>query len=114
MREKLRNFHASKNDNRTDERVKYVTGKFVSEAKQLSDEHELPRPLKYYIELFKTAFVFLAQDQYNVDLLNEQYVTFSEKLLEFFAKTHKDENFGGNTNFFFSPILDVQEDIKYG
>jgi hypothetical protein len=33
MREKLRNFHGDKNGNRTDERVKYVTGKFVSEAK---------------------------------------------------------------------------------
>ena len=41
-------------------------------------------------------------------------MTFSEKLLEFFTKTHNDETFAGNTNFFFSPILDVQEDIKYG
>ena len=43
----------------------------MSEAKELSDEHELPRPLKYYIALFKTAFEFLKQDKYHVDLLND-------------------------------------------
>ena len=33
MREKLRNFHASKNDDRTEGRVKYVTSRFIAEAK---------------------------------------------------------------------------------
>ena len=85
-----------------------MTKKFIQEAKELSDEHELPRSLKYYVELFKTAFVFLKSDKYNVDLLNEQYVTFSEKLIEFFSKTHGDKTFAENSNFFFSPILDIQ------
>ena len=31
--------------------------------------------------------------QANIDLLNDEYVTFSEKLLEFFTKKHKDETF---------------------
>ena len=49
--------------------------------------------------------------QANIDLLNDEYVTFSEKLLEFFTKKHKDETFAQNSNFFFSPILDIQNDI---
>ena len=108
MREKLRNFYARQDGDRSDERMKGVTQKFTQEAKELSNEHELPRSLKYYIELFKTAFVFLKQDKYHVDLLNEQYVTFSEKLIEFFTKTHGDKTFSENSNFFFSPILDIQ------
>ena len=63
---------------------------FIREAKELSQEHDLPRSLNYYIQLFKTAFEFLDQSQENVDLLNDEYVTFSEKLLEFFTKKHKD------------------------
>ena len=63
---------------------------FIREAKELSQEHDLPRSLNYYIQLFKTAFEFLDQSQANVDLLNDEYVTFSEKLLEFFTKKHKD------------------------
>ena len=34
--------------------------------------------------------------------------------MEFFTQKHKDETFAKNSNFFFSPILDVQQDIKYG
>ena len=41
-------------------------------------------------------------------------MTFSEKLLEYFTTKHKDDAFAQNSNFFFSPILDVQNDIKYG
>ena len=77
-------------------------------------EHDLPRPLNYYIQLFKTAFLFLDESAANVDLLNNEYVTFSEKLLEYFTTKHKDDAFAKNSNFFFSPILDIQGDIKYG
>ena len=41
-------------------------------------------------------------------------MTFSEKLLTYFTKEHGNETFAQNANFFFSPILDEQEDIKYG
>ena len=47
----------------------------------------------------------------NVALLNNEYVTFSEKLLQFFTEKHGDQSFAKNSNFFFSPILDIQEDI---
>ena len=93
MREKLRNFYGAKPVDQTPEREKQKIRTFISEARELSQEHELPRPLNYYIELFKTAFEFLDLSQANVTLLNEEYVTFSEKLLEFFTKKHKDETF---------------------
>lgn len=51
----------------------------------------------------------------NVDLLNNEYVTFSEKLLEFFASQDTKGEFSAvNSKFFFSPILDIQSDIQYG
>ena len=114
MREKLRNFYARNATERTGERIAQVSKRFISEAKELSEEHELPRSLKYYVALFRTAFKFLDSDPYHVDLLNEEYVTFSEKLLAYFTKEHGNETFAQNSNFFFSPILDEQEDIKYG
>ena len=54
----------------------------------------------------------MSQD--NIELLNSEYVTFSEKLLEFFTKKHSNQTFAQNSNFFFSPILDIQNDIQYG
>ena len=85
MREKLRNFYARGAHEQTEEKEKQVIKRFISEARELSQEHELPRPLTYYIELFKTAFEFLDSSSANVTLLNDEYVTFSEKLLEFFT-----------------------------
>ena len=82
--------------------------RFVSEATELSQEHDLPRPLNYYIELFRTAFEFCDASAHNIHLLNDEYVTFSEKLLEFFTTKHKDSTFAQNSNFFYSPILDIQ------
>ena len=89
MREKLRNFYAMPVADQTEEKEKAKIRSFINEAKALSEEHELPRPLNYYIELFKTAFEFLDMSQDNVELLNNEYVTFSEKLLAFFTEKHK-------------------------
>ena len=115
MREKLRNFYVRPVAEQTDEKERAVIKRFISEARELSEEHELPRPLNYYIQLFKVAFEFLDADQANVDLLNNEYVTFSEKLLQFFAqKDTKGEFAKANKEFFYSPILDVQDQIKYG
>ena len=50
----------------------------------------MPRALSYYVELFKTAFEFLDMSAANVALLNNEYVTFSEKLLIFFTEKHGD------------------------
>ena len=83
MREKLRGFFClpvSKQD--PDRLSKPINDKFRNEAKALSDEHELPRPLDYYIALFETAFVFIQeQRESRSELLHKEYVTFSEQLL---------------------------------
>jgi hypothetical protein len=47
-------------------------------------------------------------------MLNSEYVTFSEHLLKYFTKVHKEDTFAQNSNFFFSPVLDVQKTITYG
>lgn len=96
------------------EEEKKICQRFQKEANDLSKEHDLPRPLKYYVQLFRTAFEFLDISSKHVDLLNEECVTFSEKLLEFFTAKFKNETFAANSNFFFSPILDVQDKIVYG
>ena len=114
MREKLRNYYARDKSAINEYEEGKVIKKFASEARELSEEHELPRPLKYYIQLFRTAFEFLDESNLNVDLLNSEYVTFSEKLLEYFTAKHKEETFAQNSNFFYSPILDVQNSITYG
>lgn len=62
-----------------------IIKKFTREAKELRDEHDLPRPLEYYIELFVCAFEFIDSNfQKNNDMLQNEYVTFSEALLSYF------------------------------
>jgi len=41
-------------------------------------------------------------------------VTFSEQLLKYFTRVHKNDTFAQNSNFFFSPVLDKQAEITYG
>lgn len=92
MREKLRNFYVV--DRKSELPKSEIVKKFIREAKELSDEHDLPRPLDYYIELFKTAFDFIDSDpKINTDMLHKEYVTFSEHLLAYFSKTSKDKTF---------------------
>jgi len=96
MREKLRGFYAKerKAGGEQPKPIEEVVKRFQREAKELSDEHELPRPLEYYIELFRTAFDFIKSNpDENIELLHSEYVTFSEKLLEHFCKVHKDSTF---------------------
>ena len=67
MREKLRNFFTPGPEKKP---IGEIVKRFKAEAKELSDEHELPRPLDYYIELFKTAFDFIADNpKVNTELL---------------------------------------------
>ena len=95
MREKLRNYYTADKVSGVDKKpIGEIVKRFRSEAKELSDEHELPRPLDYYIELFKTAFDFIADNpKVNIELLQTEYVTFSEKLLAYFCKVHRDSTF---------------------
>lgn len=108
MREKLRNYYtAEKTGGYEKKPIGAIVQKFKSEAKELSDEHELPRPLDYYIELFKTAFEFIATNpKENTELLQTEYVTFSEKLLAYFCKVNKDSTFANQSAFFYSDVLE--------
>ena len=92
-----------------------IVKKFIREAKELSDEHELPRPLDYYIALFKAAFEFIdSNPKEHTEMLHKEYVTFSENLLAYFAKTSGDKNFTKESAFFFSDVLDKQAEITFG
>ena len=108
MREKLRNYYTPEKMAGGDKKpIGEIVKRFRSEAKELSDEHELPRPLDYYIELFKTAFEFIADNpKVNVELLQTEYVTFSEKLLAYFCKVHRDSTFANQSAFFYSDVLE--------
>jgi len=92
MREKLRNFYVA--DRKSDAPSSEIVKRFVREAKELLAENDLPRPLQYYVELFKTAFEFIdSNKKVNVEILHTEYVTFSEKLLAYFCKVYKDSTF---------------------
>lgn len=112
MREKLRNFYVP--DRKSDAPASEISKKFVREAKELLAENDLPRPLSYYSELFRTAFDFIDSNRKtNIHLLHTEYVTFSEKLLAYFCKVHKDSTFANQSSFFYSDILNQQNQIHF-
>ena len=92
MREKLRNFYVP--DRKSDAPASEIAKRYMREAKELLAENDLPRPLQYYHELFKTAFEFIDSNRkVNIPLLHSEYVTFSEKLLVYFSKQYRDSAF---------------------
>ena len=105
MREKLRNFFSLKpHDANESKSADTITKRFISEAKVLSEEHDLPRPLAYYIDLFKCAFKFIEENKTErVELLHSEYVTFSEALLAYYDKLKGTVT---ESTFFFSDVLD--------
>lgn len=112
MREKLRNFYDV--NRQSDAPSSEIVKRFTKEAKELLAENDLPRPLQYYIELFRTAFEFIdSNPKQNIHLLQTEYVTFSEKLLAYFCKVFKDSTFANQSSFFYSDILNRQNDIHY-
>jgi len=114
MREKLRGFYANDGE-KTQALFNDKVKKFISESKELCDKHELPRPLEYYIGVFKAAFIFIGKDfEVRSRLLAEKYVTFSEELLVYFNETEEGKAFGNNKEFFYSDVLDQQKNIAYG
>ena len=114
MREKLRGFYPLKDQEQT--RSKHeVIKKFKREAQELAEEQELPRPLEYYIQLFTLAFDFLDSNRAkNVQLLHDEYVTFSEQLLAYFSSKDDGKQFANQSSFFYSDVLDQQAGITYG
>lgn len=49
----------------------------------------------------------------NIPLLHSEYVTFSERLLEYFCRVYKDSTFANQSSFFYSDILNQQDEIHY-
>jgi len=112
MREKLRNFYDV--NRKSDAPSSEIVKRFTREAKELLAENDLPRPLQYYVELFRTAFEFIdGSPKTNIHLLHTEYVTFSEKLLQYFCKVFKDSTFANQSSFFYSDVLDRQDEIVY-
>ena len=112
MREKLRNFfHAKECEISPIEDVegfKQKLKKFKSESIELAAEHELPRPLEYYVSVFECAMAFIKEKPAErIEILQQAYVTFSEQLLVYFKETEQGKKFDNNKEFFFSNVLDV-------
>ena len=70
-------------------------------------KNELPQPFENYVNVFKSAYDFIQENPEQVQVLREEYVTFSENLLNFInKKKDKDGEGQENTaNFFYSDIL---------
>ena len=116
MREKLRGYHAG--DIPTGEEAhakrKRLLKKFNDESRELLSEgdSDLPRPLSYYSTVFQGAFDFLEKHPGEIQTLQGEFVTFSERLLKFINETG--DSAVNLTSFFDSDILDRQDNIKYG
>ena len=61
----------------------------------------------------KSAFDFITMSKQNLDLLNNEYITFLEKLLAHNQQKGEDLGDDEGTEIFSSSILDTQSDIKY-
>lgn len=93
MREKLRGFYSrgEKNQAKKDHseaEFKKLVKTFEKEANEFLEggQNQLPRPLEYYVDVFSQAFALIKQHPDQLDVLQREYVTFSENLLEFIKK----------------------------
>jgi hypothetical protein len=82
MREKLRNFAT----NKTQASSKQLIDRFYSESKDLVNDYKIPHSLGYYKDICITAFDLITRgsqtDQdYYIDLLMNEYITFIEKAI---------------------------------
>lgn len=119
MREKLRGFYSTaKNEildinNLSHAKFEEKVRSFKKESEEFLEDgqNSLPEPLEYYVNVFKSAWDFIKQDRTQVHVLHNEYVTFSENLLEFIKKTG---GAGADKAFFVSDVLDKQMDITYG
>ena len=113
MREKLRGFFCAEKgetaQNKPFTKFEAIVKKFVNEGTDLLEDgkNELPQPFENYVNVFKSAYDFIQENPEQVKVLREEYVTFSENLLNFInKKKDKDGEGQENTaNFFYSDIL---------
>ena len=65
--------------------------------------------------MFRASYKFIGEKhEERSALLAEKYVTFSEQLLAYFNNTEEGKAFGNNKEFFYSDVLDQQNNIAYG
>ena len=63
--------------------------------------------MEYYVQIFASAFDFIRENPAQVDVLQKEYVTFSENLLNYIGKKNVDSaEKMDTTSFFFSGVLD--------
>jgi len=79
-------------------------------------QNELPQPFENYVKVMSSAFEFIQENPDQVETLKKEYVTFSENLLNFINKKNENEDGEGvsTANFFYSDILDKQNEINFG
>ena len=79
--------------------------KFTRESNDLISEggSDLPRPIEYYVKVFTEAFNFLEQKPDEIATLHNEFVTFSERLLNFINQKSGEADMA---SFFDSDILD--------
>lgn len=68
-------------------------------------------PLTHYRDVMSSAYDFIRENPQEVENLRNEYVTFSENLLNYIKSKGQDIN---TNQFFFSNVLDIQKDITYG
>lgn len=77
-------------------------------------QSELPQPFDYYVNVITQAYDFIKENPEQVEKLREEYVTFSENLLDYINKKDKQLGKGSNDHFFYSDILEKQKEIVFG
>ena len=106
MREKLRGFFCTEGKAWDHKAYKSIVHKFKTESQALVEEGEssLPQPLDYYVSIFEKAFDFITNNPSQADVLRNEYVTFSENLLNFIDKSSNGAEMV--SKFFLSDILE--------
>ena len=79
--------------------------------KELLEGNEIPKPFDYYVQILRCAFEFIKKNPVELDVLNNEYITFQQHLLKYMKEQDEFEDF--DTNMFESQVLDQQDKIEY-
>lgn len=79
--------------------------------KELLEGNEIPKPFDYYVQILRSAFEFIKKNPVELDVLNNEYITFQQHLLKYMKEQDEFEDF--DTNMFESQVLDQQDKIEY-
>ena len=88
MREKLRGYYRNQGKAQPDRLV----AAFKRESDDFLEGNELPQPIEFYVQIMKSAFDFIRTYPEQLDILNSEYITFQENLLNYMAKKDQLDN----------------------